>query len=47
MLFILNPRPGEGLCVLGEHGSRSGEMGSLKRDDVVQPLFYTRSGEVG
>ena len=27
-------------------GSRSGEMGSPKRDKVMQPLFHARSGEV-
>jgi len=26
MLFMSNPRPGEGLCVLGERGSRLSEM---------------------
>jgi len=42
-----NPRPGEGLCVLSELRSRSGEKSSPKRDEVVQPLLHARSGGVG
>jgi len=36
-----------GLCVLSERRSHLGKKGSPKRDDVLQPLFHTRSGEVG
>ena len=45
--FLLNPRPGEELCVLSDLRSRSGEKSSPKRDEVVQPLLHTRSGKVG
>ena len=45
--FLLNPRPGEELCVLSDLWSRLGEKTSPKRDEVVQPLFHARSGEVG
>ncbi|QCD82473.1 hypothetical protein DEO72_LG2g2812 [Vigna unguiculata] len=46
-LFLLNPRPSEELWVLSDLRSRSGEKSSPKRDEVVQPLFHARSGEVG
>ncbi|QCE04313.1 hypothetical protein DEO72_LG8g2350 [Vigna unguiculata] len=45
-VFLLNPRPGEVLCVLSELRSRPDKKSSLKQDEVVQPLFHTRSGEV-
>jgi len=45
-VFLLNPRPGEVLCVLSDLRSRPGEKSSLKQDEVVQPLLHTRSGEV-
>jgi len=44
--FLLNPRPSEELWVLSDLRSRSGEKSSPKRDEVVQPLFHARSGEV-
>jgi len=47
VLFALNPRPGEELCVLSELRSRSGDKSSSKRDEVVQTLLHARSGEVG
>ncbi|QCD83266.1 hypothetical protein DEO72_LG2g3609 [Vigna unguiculata] len=39
-----NPRPLEEIWVFERMGSRSGELGSPKRDKVVQPLFHVRSG---
>jgi len=45
-VFLLNPRPGEVLCVLRDLRSRPGEKSLPKRDEVVQPLLHTRSGEV-
>ena len=45
--LLLNPRLGEELCVLSDLRSRSSEKSSPKRDGVIQPYLYTRSGEVG
>ena len=46
MWLSANPRPLEEIWVFERMGSRSGELGSPKRDKVVQPLFHVRSGEV-
>ena len=45
--FLLNPRPGEEICVLNDLGSRLGEKSSPKRDEVVQPLLHARSSDLG
>jgi len=45
--FKLNSRSGEVCVFLGASMTRSGEKSSLKRDEVVKPLFHSRSGEVG
>jgi len=46
VLITLSFRPGEEIQVFEQMGSRSGERGSLKRDNVVQSLFHARSSEM-
>ena len=46
-IFLSNPRLGEVCVFLGTGMTRSGEKSSPKRDDMVNPLFHTRSSEMG
>jgi len=46
-IFLSNPRSGEVCVFLGTGTTRSCKKSSPKRDDVVKPLFHTRSGEMG
>jgi len=46
-ILLSNPCSDEVCVFLSEGRTRSGEKGSLERDNVVQPLIHTRLGEVG